>query len=183
MKNNFYNNGFTLIELLVVITIIGILSSIVYSSFGGARASARDDVRKSDIKQLQLAVEAYRAQNGRYPEACRGPNVWSGGLPSGTYRCGGSDYNFIVDIVPEYIAALPEDPSQNSLTGGQGYLYRVDSSGSAYKILAHHTVEEDIIESYDDEFARCPASVGVAYCGSAPHPNTYGVYSIGAEDW
>ncbi len=52
--------GFTLIELLVVIAIIGTLSSLLLPNFMGARERARDNQRKSDLKQLQKALEMYR---------------------------------------------------------------------------------------------------------------------------
>jgi len=63
------NKGFTLIELLVVIAIIGILSSVVLVSLGGARAKARDARRVSDIKQIQNALELYFSTYGQYPRA------------------------------------------------------------------------------------------------------------------
>ncbi|MDP2672104.1 MAG: type II secretion system protein, partial [Candidatus Daviesbacteria bacterium] len=49
--------GFTLIELLVAIAIIGILSSFLLSNFVGVRQRARDGVRKSDLRQIQSALE------------------------------------------------------------------------------------------------------------------------------
>lgn len=52
-------SGFTLIELLVVIAIIGILSSVVLSSINSAREKARDTVRKSDLRQISVALQMY----------------------------------------------------------------------------------------------------------------------------
>lgn len=54
------NKGFTLIELLVVIGIISLLSAIVVPNFMGARERARDTQRKSDVRQLQKALEMYK---------------------------------------------------------------------------------------------------------------------------
>lgn len=58
--------GFTLIELLVVIAIIGILTSILLPNYISVRQRARDVQRKSDLRQIQTALEVYRADNGSY---------------------------------------------------------------------------------------------------------------------
>lgn len=63
--------GFTLIELLVVIGIIGVLSALLLPNFMGARERARDAQRKSDIKQIQKALEMYKGDQSApaYPGA------------------------------------------------------------------------------------------------------------------
>jgi len=59
--------GFTLIELLVVIAIIGILSSVVLASLNGARESARDGRRQTDLSQIRTGLALYNDQQGEYP--------------------------------------------------------------------------------------------------------------------
>jgi len=62
-----YKKAFTLIELLVVISIIALLSSIVLAALNDARAKARDSRRIQDLKQVQNALELFRADYGKYP--------------------------------------------------------------------------------------------------------------------
>jgi len=95
-------SGFTLIELLVVITIIGILSSSVLVSLGGARAKARDARRQSDIQSITLAMELDYSDDELYSEIqgsltplelpCTGPQFSD---------CNGSDDGIYLDPVPE----------------------------------------------------------------------------------
>ena len=76
--------GFTLIELMVTITIIGILASIIYVSFGEARTNSRNKSMTVELKEMQLALETYRSQNGVYPlpeQGCDGLAVMP--LPAG----------------------------------------------------------------------------------------------------
>ena len=101
------NNGFTLIELLVVIAIISILASILLANFVGVRQRGRDAERKSDARQIQSALEMYRADNGDYPTtlvAC-GSAFASGGTTT-------------------YMAKVPCDP-----LSGQSYSYTASPAG------------------------------------------------------
>lgn len=59
--------GFTIVELLIVIVVIGILAALVITTFTGIQQKARNTERETDIKALQGQIEAYYAQNGRYP--------------------------------------------------------------------------------------------------------------------
>ena len=51
--------GFTLIELLVVISIIAIISAIVFPAFTKAREKSRQTVCLSNLKQLGVAMRMY----------------------------------------------------------------------------------------------------------------------------
>lgn len=70
MQKNKLSKGFTLIELLVVLGIIAVLVSLIAFNFNQARMRARDVTRKSDLKQLQSALEEYKNDNSQvYPNA------------------------------------------------------------------------------------------------------------------
>jgi len=73
--NKKMKKGFTLIELLVVITIIGILSTMVLVSLGGARTKARDARREADLGQIVLAMELAYSDDERYPQASATPDI------------------------------------------------------------------------------------------------------------
>jgi general secretion pathway protein G len=58
--------GFTLIELLIVIVILGILAAIVVFAVNGITDRGTSAACKSDLSSVQVASEAYYAQNGTY---------------------------------------------------------------------------------------------------------------------
>lgn len=60
-------SGFTIVELLIVIVVIGILAALVVTTFSGIQRKARDSERQTDINAVHSQVEAYYAQNGKYP--------------------------------------------------------------------------------------------------------------------
>lgn len=66
MRVKFSKKGFTLIELLIVVAIIGVLATLLMVNFIGVRQRARDAQRKSDLRQIQSALEIYRADNSSY---------------------------------------------------------------------------------------------------------------------
>lgn len=172
--------GFTLVELIVVIGIIGVLSSIVYANFGSARTVARDEVRKTSVKDLELAIRLYKAQNGTYPDAGCGTSAgnFAGPGPSGAAWANSCD-EYIDGLTPDFIAQLPQDPNQEQ-DSNKGFYYRSD--GISYKLMVYNTVETKVVTSATDEFARCPS---FSSCGgsSTDRAKTYTVYSANAAQW
>jgi len=63
------NHGFTLIELLIVMSIIGILASIVVPNYQRNLIKAREAVLMEDLYQMRRAIDAYFADNIRYPDS------------------------------------------------------------------------------------------------------------------
>lgn len=61
------DRGFTIVELLIVIVVIGILATLVITTYNGIQEKARDTKRKTDVNALQGQIEAFEAQNGNYP--------------------------------------------------------------------------------------------------------------------
>lgn len=168
--------GFTLIELMVVISIIAILSVIVFASFDDARSQARDKVRMNDLKQVQVALNLYRAQNGQYPsQGCGSGNDFAGAgtVASGFEKCD----SYINGLVPDYIEVLPIDPNGTS-EAGKGFYYR--SNGDSYKFMVVG-VEAIKVSGAGDALARCPVEEGA--CASGIPSDIYAVYSKGAEKW
>ncbi len=101
--------GFTLIELLVVIAIISILAALLMANFVGVRQRGRDGQRKSDLRQIQAALELYRSDDGSYPTS----------LPN----CGSP----LVAGSATYMRKIPCDPLQkdNYIFSSDGLLYTI----------------------------------------------------------
>jgi len=123
------NKGFTIIELLVVISVVGLLSSIVFVSIVSGRARTRDVKRISDLIQYKLALEFYYGTNKKIPssvavETSSGSTLninlcndqtastdWRADTPLQTLVSGG------------YISKLNKDPVNDST-----YCYRYQSN-------------------------------------------------------
>ena len=104
-----HSKGFTLIELLVVVSIIAMLASVVLASLINARNSARDAQRKSDLHQIQVALESYYNTYGGYPSSA----------------CPAIDYKIINSIAQQsnfskFLTSVPHDPAQGP-SGGNAY--------------------------------------------------------------
>lgn len=118
MRKGFTLKGFTLIELLVVISIIGLLLGLSVFGLQGARLSARDAKRKTDLEQIRSGLEMYKADCNSYPLAITGGSPLMGA--AGIAGCSGNTY----------ILSVPIDP----LSPSRAYAY--SSPGTVYSLCA-----------------------------------------------
>ncbi|MFA9288343.1 MAG: type II secretion system protein [Weeksellaceae bacterium] len=104
IKNHMNRKGFTLIELLVVIGILAVLLAITLIAINPAEQlqQAEDTKRRSDANAILNALSQFSVDNnGTYPA---GINTTPAPIAdTGADICGA--------VVPEYIAALPRDPT------------------------------------------------------------------------
>jgi len=91
------------------LAIIGISSSIVLVSLGGARTKARDARRMADVRQVATALEMYFTDNESYPAVYS----WSG----------------LEQALSSYFTPLPIDPLNE-----EPCIYTYSSDGTYYQI-------------------------------------------------
>lgn len=127
-----FSPGFTLVELLVVVGLIGILTAAILTAFNPVTQikKGRDTRRKSDLRQVQSALEFYRSDRAGYPltaafPACGQPFTYGTSTymqkipcdPSGgsyTYSSDSLTYTFYACL--EYI----NDSEKDDVNGGAG---------------------------------------------------------------
>jgi len=103
--------GFTLVELLIVIAVVGIMATglIVLLNPLAQIQKSRDAQRKSDLSEIQKALEMYYQDYNRYP------------VSTSDFKIKGSEGNPVewgtVSWSP-YMSVLPKDPS-----GTRKYIY------------------------------------------------------------
>jgi len=117
--------GFTLIELLVVMTIIAVLAGLALVSYQGARKTARDGKRKTDLEQIRSALEMCYSDDNEYPDSivsdvtCNiSANTYLEVVPSDSLSDRQYGYNRISDVSYTLCAAL--ETESGSVPSGCG---------------------------------------------------------------
>lgn len=134
--------GFTLTELLITISIIGLFASIVLVAVDSAGKKSRDSVRKSDILQLEKALEFHYDKYGSYTQPETQTNDTSSSCADSSGRgawCAGSDLQIL--ITDDMIERISKDPINSGAfrytyepwDAGQGGYAR---AGQAYDLCA-----------------------------------------------
>lgn len=138
--------GFTLIELLVGISILATLAAAILVTLNPITQTekANDAKRKSDLSQVQRAIEIYYQDTGQYPSSL--PAWGSPWVVSST----------------TYIALLPKDPK-----GGKTYVYNSPpaSNGQTYYLYASLDRQGKDPQACFKTGAVCTNATGLS-CGS-----------------
>jgi len=117
--------GFTLVELITVVAIIGILSSIVVVGLGSSRGQGRDNERRSDVKEIQLALRLYAFDNNIYPSTGGQPRCLGFSSAEDCWVNVPGDDVLNASLAP-YISGIPADPVSSRVYNG--YIYRSPGS-------------------------------------------------------
>jgi type II secretion system protein G len=118
--------GFTLMELIVVMAILGLLATVGLASFRSSQLKSRDAKRKSDLEQVQRALEMYHNDYGGYPQSNNSGQIMISSAPI-SWR-GGE----MKDSKTLYMKELPGDPS-----GSPQYCYQyVTDPSTGYQLYA-----------------------------------------------
>lgn len=116
-------DGFTLVEVLVVMAIIAIMAGFVVMNLLPEQGKAQVQRAKSDIRTLETALEMYRLDMGRYPDAQDGLLALrtppSDSAQAAKFRPGG------------YIKNTPKDP------WGNDYIYVIPGENGVYDLLSY----------------------------------------------
>ncbi len=145
--------GFTLVELLVVIGVLGVLATglVLIINPGEQTARARDAERKSDLAQIQRALEMYYDDFGKYPDVVKFGDEWE-----------------------PYMTKVPQDKRSS-----QQYQYKTESSNQKYFLYAHlEAAKDNQACNNGDVQQECSEASGLD-CGSGLVCN-YGVSSPNA---
>ena len=121
------NTGFTLIELLVVISLIGLLSSVVFASVSSARLKALQLQKFLEIRAYISAVKTYAIDNGSFPIQNQVSGTCLGRKDGETCPIlnPNTGETLFYNIIKPYISSMPR--GSDNMT-----FYGVDLSGYKY---------------------------------------------------
>lgn len=154
--------GFTLVEIITVIAIIGLLATAA-TVFTGVREQARDNVRVSELQQIRVALETYRAINGHYPFETAGysGSDLAGIICTDPTKC--SDARRATPInqfLASEIGTTLGDPKHNEGSGTQYWYYydgRRNCSDDYHVITLHaRTMETEQYRNVNELASDCP---------------------------
>ncbi len=163
-----HKKGFTLIELLVVISIISLLTSIIFSATSISRSKARDAVKAQQVKHVHTAINGYFNEKGLMPGNYLNYNGTTNSSGTGnTLACedssdGGSAYTTSMNVLVSngFLSSIPLSPTSN-----RKYCYFNNGSQNEQGGVFIATLENTTLKS------SCPAFAIYTGTGLSFSPN------------
>jgi len=155
------SNGFTLIELLISIAILAVIAFLITPNLLTSLKKGRDARRKTDLSNIQKALEMYYEDKSKYPDS----------LTFGSKFC--EDTCAAGEKV--YMQKLPDDPSSSS---DYMYSYCPELDRQSYRLYASLENLNDL-QIIDDDNLACVTYLG---CGTN-HLCNYGISSPNTTPW
>lgn len=117
--------GFTLVEIIIALAIVALFVTLPILAFSNNLKKDRDVKRKSDLHNLQLALQEYKQRKSVYPEEAG----WDTAL-----------------INEGYLKARPQDPKEGQPVANETgltytYVYQNTDGGAGYRLIAR--LEQD----------------------------------------
>ncbi|MFM2374741.1 MAG: hypothetical protein RLZZ234_736 [Candidatus Parcubacteria bacterium] len=164
----------------MVIAVIGLLAAIVLASLYDARSRGRDATRIKHLKEIQKAIELYRADNDGFPPrntARSNSAVATEVCADGTRGAGGVAGSWCLlmsDLAPYYKGGI-QDPSGDNQTAYRFY-YDADSADN-YQSYGLMTILES---SASDKVSSEDGGVFCMQAGTCNQATVRG-YELGAQ--
>ncbi len=127
-----FGTGFSLIELLMVIAIIAILAALLLPVLSNAKARAKRTVCLSNLKQINLGIHLYAAENGD-----TAPNA------------GVATYITFKEIVRSYVGLHGPASPQDTIFACPADTFYYDENSGTYMPQGHHELAVFDYSSYE----------------------------------
>ncbi|MBU0708217.1 prepilin-type N-terminal cleavage/methylation domain-containing protein [Patescibacteria group bacterium] len=156
------SKGFTLVELLVTVAVLGVLATIALVIIDPASrfAQARDAQRKTDLRQVANALDAYFVEFGQYPSPCDCTQVEGGCSSANSSSWHTETLSAVLDVLiaEGYLKQLPVDPSNTGFfsvwqSAGTSYFYvseDIDLMGSEEAVAGEYYMLGAFLENEND---------------------------------
>src|SRR5574344_1252270 len=158
--------GFTLIELLVAMSIIALISSVIFASLSTARKKARDSQRIQSARQIALALEQYEHTNDTYKVSGAGLTTNPG---TGYAAKTGDGYSTSILSALKADGYMTSDSLIDPVFGLDNFYIGLCTSTNAYNVF---------VKLEQEEYNKATSSISNA-CGGAEAANA-GFSFIGA---
>lgn len=139
--------GFTLIEVIVAMAILGALAAISVPQFSSYQESARRAQAYADIRNIDLAVRKYKAENSDWPTDLTALNMTD--IPTDPW---GNAYVYLkIEGVPSATGFARKDQFLVPLNSDFD-VYSKGSNGTSTAPIASPQSQDDVIRANDGRF-------------------------------